>query len=62
MDSLEIKLETLTNPMGSYSVGQQQAVAISKAVYWGKKIAILDEPTASLEDQVGQLQILILGL
>jgi len=22
MDSLEIKLETLTNPMGSYSVGQ----------------------------------------
>lgn len=48
MDSLNIDLGSLQKPMGSYSGGQRQAVAISKAVYWGKKVAILDEPTASL--------------
>ena len=34
--------------MGEYSGGQRQAVAISKLIHWGSKIAILDEPTASL--------------
>lgn len=31
-----------------YSGGQRQAVAISKAVYWGSRVVILDEPTAAL--------------
>jgi fructose transport system ATP-binding protein len=34
--------------MKEYSGGQRQAVAISRAVYWGTKVAILDEPTAAL--------------
>ncbi|MHB8279192.1 MAG: ATP-binding cassette domain-containing protein [Candidatus Humimicrobiaceae bacterium] len=45
---LNIDLYSLKNPMSAYSGGQRQAVAISKVVYWGKRIAILDEPTAAL--------------
>ena len=48
IDSLDINLGILTNPMINYSGGQRQAVAISKVIYWGRKIAILDEPTAAL--------------
>ena len=48
MDSLDMNLDILTNPMINYSGGQRQAVAISKAIYWGRRIAILDEPTAAL--------------
>ena len=48
MDKLNINLGSLRKQMREYSGGQRQAVAISKAVYWGTKVAILDEPTASL--------------
>lgn len=48
MDKLKINLGNLRKPMRDYSGGQRQAVAISKAVYWGTKVAILDEPTAAL--------------
>ena len=30
------------------SGGQRQAIALSKAVFWGRKMVILDEPTAAL--------------
>ena len=48
MEKLNVNLGNLKKPMRSYSGGQRQAVALSKIVYWGKKVAILDEPTASL--------------
>ncbi len=48
LDKMNIDLGSLVKPMRDYSGGQRQAVAISKAVYWGTKIAILDEPTAAL--------------
>ncbi|MCL5985481.1 MAG: ATP-binding cassette domain-containing protein [Actinobacteria bacterium] len=48
MDLLNINLGNLKKPMSDFSGGQRQAVAISKSVYWGKKVAILDEPTAAL--------------
>lgn len=48
MDSLSINLGSSRKPMVAYSGGQRQAVAIGKAIYWGTKVAILDEPTASL--------------
>ncbi|MHB8278531.1 MAG: ATP-binding cassette domain-containing protein [Candidatus Humimicrobiaceae bacterium] len=54
MDSLNINIGNLQKPMGSCSGGQRQAVAISKAVYWGTKVAILDEPTAALGVQESQ--------
>ena len=48
MNKLKVNLGNLRRPMKEYSGGQRQAVAISKAVYWGSKVAILDEPTAAL--------------
>ena len=48
MNKLKVNLGNLRRLMKEYSGGQRQAVAISKAVYWGSKVAILDEPTAAL--------------
>lgn len=48
MDKLKVSLGNLRRPVREYSGGQRQAIAISKAVYWGTKVAILDEPTAAL--------------
>ena len=35
-------------PVGSFSGGQRQAVAIARAVYYGKRTIIFDEPTAAM--------------
>lgn len=43
-----IIIGNINKPLFNYSGGQRQAVALSKAAYWGSKIIILDEPTASL--------------
>ncbi len=43
-----IDIKNINKPIFNYSGGQRQAVAISKAAYWGSKIIILDEPTAAL--------------
>lgn len=48
LDRLKVKLGDLRRPIKEYSGGQRQAVAIVKAVYWGSKVVILDEPTAAL--------------
>ena len=48
INKLKVNLGNLRRPMREYSGGQRQAVAISKAVYWGSKVVILDEPTAAL--------------
>jgi len=46
----KLKLENINLHLNvsNFSGGQRQAIALSKAVYWGKKIVILDEPTAAL--------------
>ena len=44
----DINIHNISKPLFNYSGGQRQAVALSKAVYWGNKIIILDEPTAAL--------------
>lgn len=43
-----ININNINKPLFNYSGGQRQAVALSKAAYWGSKLIILDEPTAAL--------------
>ena len=47
----ELNVETvqsLSRPISEMSGGQQQSIAIGRAIAWGKEIVILDEPTAAL--------------
>ena len=48
LKSLGIRIPYLREKVGNLSGGQRQVIAISRTVYWGKKLIILDEPTAAL--------------
>lgn len=43
-----IDIPDLDRPVGALSGGQRQCVAIARAIYFGAKVIILDEPTAAL--------------
>ncbi|MGQ9472567.1 MAG: ATP-binding cassette domain-containing protein [Candidatus Caldatribacteriaceae bacterium] len=45
---LGIKMRSVDEKISNLSGGQRQAVAIGRAVYFGAKLLILDEPTAAL--------------
>ena len=45
---MKITIKSVKQPVGTLSGGQRQAVAIGKAIAWGSKIVILDEPTNAL--------------
>jgi simple sugar transport system ATP-binding protein len=46
--NMGIDLRDVDQPIGTLSGGERQCVAISRAVYFGAKVLILDEPTAAL--------------
>ncbi len=48
MARLDFHVDRLDAPVGRFSGGQRQAVAIGRAIYWNARVLIMDEPTAAL--------------
>ena len=48
MAALKIGVRSVRQPVETLSGGQRQGVAVARAVSWGKRIVIMDEPTAAL--------------
>jgi ABC-type sugar transport system ATPase subunit len=45
---LKIGITSVDQPVVELSGGQRQAVAVARAIAWGTRIVIMDEPTAAL--------------
>jgi simple sugar transport system ATP-binding protein len=48
MRRLKIGIQSVEEPVLSLSGGQRQAIAVARAIAWGRRIVIMDEPTAAL--------------
>ncbi len=48
MVNLQIGLSSVRQPVLTLSGGQRQAIAVARATAWGKRVVIMDEPTAAL--------------
>ena len=57
MAKIGINISDPTQPVGTMSGGQRQTLAIARAIYFGAKILILDEPTSAL-GQKQQMEVL----
>jgi simple sugar transport system ATP-binding protein len=59
LESLSIEIQSVKARCGLLSGGQRQAVAVARAIMWGSKVLLLDEPTAALAvmeaDKIGSL-------
>jgi simple sugar transport system ATP-binding protein len=57
MSKIGINITDFNQPVGTMSGGQRQTLAIARAIYFGAKILILDEPTSAL-GQKQQMEVL----
>ena len=57
MSKIGIEISDPAQAVGTMSGGQRQTLAIARAIYFGAKILILDEPTSAL-GQKQQMEVL----
>lgn len=58
--SLNVRLPSIRQQVRRLSGGQRQAIAIARAVHWGSRILIMDEPMAALGlQEAGRVQELV---
>jgi fructose transport system ATP-binding protein len=48
LSELKIGIPTVRSPVEDLSGGQRQGVAVARAAAWGRRLVIMDEPTAAL--------------
>ena len=48
LDDLDVKIPSVRQQVRRLSGGQRQAIAIARAVHWGSRVLIMDEPLAAL--------------
>jgi D-xylose transport system ATP-binding protein len=48
LQTLHIRIPSVRALVGTLSGGQRQSTAVGRAVLWGSKVVLLDEPTAAL--------------
>lgn len=48
LQSLHIRIPSVRREVASLSGGQRQSIAVGRAVLWGSRVVLLDEPTAAL--------------
>jgi len=61
LEGLKVNLGSVREKVEVLSGGQRQAVAIGRAVGWGKKLVLLDEPTAALGVREAQQALELIG-
>ena len=60
IEDLNVKLPSVSQQVRRLSGGQRQGIAIARAVHWGSRILIMDEPMAALGlQEAGRVQDLI---
>jgi len=60
LERLRIRIDAVTDRADTLSGGQRQAIAVARAVAWGRRIILMDEPTAALgvQEQRKVLQLI----
>ncbi len=60
-ESLHIKVKSMRQRVDTLSGGQRQGVAVARSVVFGRRIVIMDEPTAALGVQETQQVVELIG-
>ena len=59
INRLKVGIPSVQQPVLNFSGGQRQSIAVARAIAWGRRIVILDEPTAALGVRESQM---VLGM